>query len=94
MPRGWTNVWRGLFGSLLSNTTGMCRLGSSAVETLVNTFQRYETTIENKLYRALNQLERLQRIRLGDKIPAPAALDVNVHHERDDVASFGNPPRE
>ena len=23
MPRGWTNVWRGLFGSLLSNMTGM-----------------------------------------------------------------------
>jgi hypothetical protein len=28
-------------------------------------------------------------MRRGDKIPAPAALDVNVHHDRDDVASFG-----
>jgi hypothetical protein len=34
---------------------------------------RYETSIENKLYRAVNQLERLQRARHGDKIPAPAA---------------------
>jgi hypothetical protein len=64
------------------------RLSASKVETLL-TFQRYETAIENKLYRALNQLERLQRMRRGDKIPAPAALDVNVHHDRDDVASFG-----
>ena len=33
---------------------------------------RYETSIENKLYRAVNQLERLRRTRHGDKIPAPA----------------------
>jgi hypothetical protein len=67
------------------------RLSASDVETLVEKFQRYETAIENKLYRALNQLERLQRMRRGDKIPAPASLDVNVHHEHDDVGSFGNP---
>ena len=36
------------------------RLSASDVETL-QTFQRYETANENKLYRALNQLERLQR---------------------------------
>ena len=91
----WTKIIETDYGKTVVVDAGLpCRLGSSAVETLVNTFQRYETTIENKLYRALNQLERLQRIRRGDKIPAPAALDVNVHHERDDVASFGNPPRE
>ena len=88
----WTEIIEKDYGKTVVVDAGLpCRLGSSAVETLVNTFQRYETTIENKLYRALNQLERLQRIRRGDKIPAPAALDVNVHHERDDVASFGNP---
>jgi hypothetical protein len=53
-------------------------------------FQRYEGTIENRLYRALNQLERLQRMRRGDRIPAPASLDVTVHGKSDDVASFGN----
>jgi hypothetical protein len=66
-------------------------LSASDVETLL-TFQRYETAIENKLYRALNQLERLQRVRRGDKIPAPASLDVNVHREGEGVASFGNSP--
>ena len=65
------------------------RLSASDVETL-QTFQRYETANENKLYRALNQLERLQRARKGDKIPAPAALDANVHRDGNDVASFGN----
>jgi hypothetical protein len=33
---------------------------------LVSGFQRYETAIENKLYRAINQLERLQRTQHGD----------------------------
>lgn len=69
------------------------RLSVSDVEALL-TFQRYETATENKLYRALNQLERLQRLRRGDTISAPASLNVNVDHERDDVASFGNPPQE
>jgi hypothetical protein len=41
------------------------RLPAAAVETLL-TFQRYETAAENKLYRALHQLERLQRMRRGD----------------------------
>jgi hypothetical protein len=45
------------------------RLSASGVETL-QTFQRYETAIENKLFRALKQLERLQRMRRGDKIPS------------------------
>jgi hypothetical protein len=64
------------------------RLSVSDVEALQK-IQRYETSVENKLFRALNQLERRQRIRHGDKIPAPASLDVSVHRESDDVASFG-----
>jgi len=54
--------------------------------------QRYETSIENKLYRALNQLERLQRMSYGDSVPAPASLEVNIHDERDDLGSFRNSP--
>jgi hypothetical protein len=68
------------------------RLSAFDVDPLL-TFQRYETAIQNKLYRALNQLERLQRIRRGDKIPAPAAVDVNVHREGEGVAPFGNSQR-
>jgi hypothetical protein len=48
-------------------------------EALVNKFQRYESAIENKFYRALNQLERLQRMRKGEHVAAPVAVDVAVH---------------
>jgi hypothetical protein len=44
--------------------------------------QRYETAIENKLYRAINQLERLQRIRKGEPVPAPQSVDVSLHNAR------------
>ncbi len=37
---------------------------------------RYETTVERQLYRAMHQLERLQRRRLGEVVPAPAVLEV------------------
>jgi len=40
---------------------------------------RYEAAIERQFYKALNQLERLQRMRLGDKIPAPLAVEVDVN---------------
>jgi hypothetical protein len=49
------------------------------VEPLVGTYQRYGTAIENDLYRAMNQLERLQRMRQGERLPAPAAVDVAIH---------------
>ena len=38
---------------------------------------RYETAIERQLYRALNQLERLQRQRHGELLPAPASVTVS-----------------
>lgn len=77
--------------TVVVDTGRPARLSVADVESLQK-FQRYETSIENKFYRALTQLERLQRLRGGEKIPAPASLDVNVHREGDDVASFGNSP--
>jgi hypothetical protein len=40
---------------------------------------RYEGAIERQLYRALNQLERLQRLRAGDNVPPPIEVDVGVN---------------
>ena len=40
---------------------------------------RYEVTLERGLYAALHELQRLQAARAGEDVPAPAALDVNVH---------------
>ena len=37
---------------------------------------RYETTLERQLYRAMNQLERLQRMRRGEPIPSPVLMEV------------------
>ncbi len=37
---------------------------------------RYETTINRQLFQAMNQLERLQRQRKGEAIPAPISVDV------------------
>jgi len=41
--------------------------------------RRYEGMLERQLYRAMRQLERLQRLRKGEAVPAP--LSVEVAHE-------------
>jgi hypothetical protein len=40
---------------------------------------RYQTTINRQLFQAVNQLERLQRLRKGDHVPAP--LNVQISSE-------------
>jgi hypothetical protein len=37
---------------------------------------RYETRLERQMYRALAQLERLQRMRRGESVPAPLAIEL------------------
>lgn len=39
---------------------------------------RYETTIERQLYRAMNQLERLQRQRRGEVVPPPISVELST----------------
>lgn len=39
---------------------------------------RYEAHLERQLYRALNQLERLQRQRRGEDVPPPLSMEVNT----------------
>jgi hypothetical protein len=36
---------------------------------------RYEASLDRQLYKAINQLERLQRRRKGEDLPAPVVLD-------------------
>ena len=40
---------------------------------------RYEGSIERQFYKALNQLERLQRLRAGDNVPPLVEVDVDVN---------------
>ena len=39
---------------------------------------RYETAINRQMYQAMSQLERLQRLRAGDHVPAPVQVDLDV----------------
>jgi hypothetical protein len=58
---------------------------------LVNIFQRYESVIFNRLFRTLHELERRQRMRLGDSVPPPASLDVSVEVSSTDVTEIASP---
>ena len=69
------------------------RLSAEAVDALASKFGRYETQIENRLFRHLHELERLQRLRHGEHVPAPVCVDVAVHADGQPLASFGNPPQ-
>jgi len=42
---------------------------------------KYEGSIEKQFYKAINQLERLQRMRAGDQVPPPVNIDVAVDAE-------------
>lgn len=43
----------------------------------VDRILRYETAIDRQLYRAMDQLERLQRQRQGEIIPPPISIDLS-----------------
>lgn len=46
------------------------------VEHLSSVYLRYQTTVENRLYKAMHELERVQRMRKGEAVPSPVAVDV------------------
>lgn len=48
-------------------------------ETAVKLFARYDTTLTNQFVKLLHEIERLQRMRLGDNVVPPVAADVTVH---------------
>lgn len=55
------------------------KLGSVPSKDELDRLLRYEGAIERQLYKAMNQLERLQRMRSGDNVPAPVEVDVDVN---------------
>ena len=44
---------------------------------------RYEAHLERGLYKALHELQRLQAVRHGQDVPAPAALDITTDLARE-----------
>ena len=70
--------------TLITSELGLSTaIGALSSINLVSGFQRYETAIENKLYRAIHELERRQRMRKGEYVPAPQSVDVSIHSERE-----------
>lgn len=54
------------------------KLGSIPEGDDLNRLLKYEGAIERQFYKAIDQLERLQRLRKGDNVPAPVNIDLNV----------------
>ena len=54
----------------------------------MTTFQRYETSVENKLFRHMHEAERLGRLIQGEKLPPPVAVDVAVHTDNIGLDAF------
>lgn len=52
--------------------------GSLPPKSEMDNLLRYETAIERQLYKAISQLERCQRQRIGDYVPPPAQVDLNI----------------
>ena len=44
-------------------------------------FFRYEIMLERSIYKALHELQRLQAVRNGEKLPAPVAVDIDISKE-------------
>jgi len=55
------------------------KLGTIPSKYELDRLLRYEGSIERQFYKALNQLERLQRLRAGDNVPPPVEVDVDVN---------------
>ena len=75
-----------LFGGTVVDPGLPALMQHEHVQKLVNVFQRYESIFAQRLFRNLHELERLQRMRNGEQVQAPAVLDVNVHDPADSFA--------
>ncbi len=90
---GWEEKLKDFNGTTVVLDPGLpARLSAEGMQALGTTFARYETAIENRLFRAMNQLQEMQRWRRGEKLSAPASVNVTVHADGPALASFGNPP--
>ena len=50
---------------------------------VIGNLHRYEAHLERGLYKALHELQRLQAVRHGQDVPAPAALDITTDLARE-----------
>ena len=74
----------GLLGKTVVLNEGYIPLiKDDSIQKLIDIYARYETTVENRFFRAIHELERVQRLRKGENILPPITADIN------EVGSFG-----
>jgi hypothetical protein len=77
-------IWR--YRRLMATETAEIKQGANLLEgewsisdsTILNRFPRYEASIERGFDRTLTQLERIQRMRLGQPVAPPVKVDLNI----------------
>ncbi len=58
------------------------KVGASAIENLTDTFLRYEIILENRMYKSLYELQRLQSIRTRNPVPLkPPSLQIEMEKQ-------------
>lgn len=80
----WIDMSEALKGEVV-NEGYIPKISNDTVLQLMATYSRYETTLENRLYKALHELERQQRLLRGEPVAAPVAVDIGI----DKMGSFG-----
>jgi hypothetical protein len=61
---------------------GRSGLGEFNISELDTIYLRYERTLENRLYRALHELDRFQRISKENSLAAPISLDTKTESSK------------
>lgn len=61
---------------IVKNDGYHAKITKDNIKELTNTFQRYEITAENRFFKTLHELERIQRMRKGERLPPPVNVDV------------------
>ena len=72
------NSRKGTFGGSLSKLGQTLTHYDIAHNDIYGKLIRYESSIERGIYKALHELQRMQATRIGEKIPAPVAIDIDV----------------
>lgn len=60
-------IMSGEFGQIVESEGYIPKLSCDTVVTLADTYSRYETSIENRLYRALHEMERLRTMNKNEQ---------------------------
>ncbi len=54
------------------------KVSPADIEQITNIYSRYEITIENRLYKALYELERIKRMTKGESISPPVSVENKI----------------